>query len=51
MTYKESYMSCQSWDELQEKMKEDIAVAMVINPDRIKVIKSAGEEVLKIKIF
>jgi hypothetical protein len=51
MTYKESYMSCQSWDELKEKMEKDIAVAMVINPDRVKVIKAAGEEVLKVKNF
>lgn len=52
MTYKESYMKCNSLDELTEEVKHDIFVAQTVmgnNPDRINVIKKSAEEVANLK--
>ena len=40
MTYKESYMKCETLKELEEEVKHDIFVAKTMygNPDRVKVI-------------
>ena len=48
MTYKESYMKCNTLEELTEEVKKDIHIAKILlgnNPDRIKVIKESAEEV------
>ena len=52
MTYKESYMKCNSLEELMEEVERDIFVAQTImgnNPDRIKVIKKSAEEIANLK--
>lgn len=53
MTYKEAYMAYETWEELEEAMKKDISTVLIfgLDQDRIKNIKAAGEEVLKIKNF
>jgi hypothetical protein len=45
MTYKESYQKCKSIEELRQEVVKDIAYAQMINPDRMKDIVSACEEV------
>ena len=49
MTYKESYMNCATLAELEKEILTDIVIATRINPDRLKAIKVAGEEVAKLK--
>lgn len=49
MTYKESYMNCKTLQELEEEIKKDISYAQLLNPDRLKYIKTAGEEVANLK--
>lgn len=49
MTYKESYMKCKTLEDLIKEVKNDIATAYIINPDRFKVIKEAFEEVVNLK--
>lgn len=49
MTYKEAYMNCETLEELEEMIKGDIYIAMLINPDRVDVIKKVAEEVANIK--
>jgi hypothetical protein len=46
MTYKEYFMKCETMEELLKEAKEEISFAMVLNPDRVKVIKKAVEEVM-----
>jgi epoxyqueuosine reductase QueG len=46
MTYKEHFMKCETMEELLKEAKEEISFAMVLNPDRVKVIKKAVEEVM-----
>ena len=46
MTYKESFMKCETMEELLKEAKQEIAFAIVLNPDRVKVIKKAVEEVM-----
>lgn len=47
MTYKESYMECTTENELLEKTKKDIEIALLMGSHaRVKVIKQAAEEVL-----
>lgn len=48
MTYLEKYRSCSSWEELKEKMERDITIAAFIyaSPERVDVIKKAGEKVV-----
>ena len=49
MTYKESYMKCETLEDLMKEDKSDIATAYIINPDKIQVIKKAFEEVANLK--
>ena len=50
MTYKESYMQCNTEEEILSSMKADIEVAMYIGSnDRIAYIKKAGEEAINEK--
>ena len=51
MTYKESYMQTTSLKELMEKVEKDCTIALFLigNPDRIKVIENAMNEVIKEK--
>ena len=51
MTYKESYMKCNTLKELEDEVKHDIFVAetMIGNSDRVKVIVQSAEEVANLK--
>ena len=51
MTYKESYMQATSLEDLMEKVKKDSTIALffIRNPDRIKAIENAMNEVIKQK--
>ena len=49
MTYKESYMQCNTYEELEEQVKSDITYAFLINKDRIPIIERALNEVVKEK--
>lgn len=49
MTYKESYMKCNTLEELEKEVKSDVAIAIMINPDRLEVIKRSAEEVANLK--
>ena len=49
MTYKEAYMKCDTLSELKDEIKKDITIAMMLNPDRISIIKRVGEEVANLK--
>ena len=49
MTYKESYMKCNSLKELEKEVSSDIAIALIVNPYRLDVIKKSAEEVANLK--
>lgn len=49
MTYKESYMKCNTLEELEKEVRSDIAIALMVNPDRLDVIKKRAEEVANLK--
>ena len=49
MTYLEAYMKCDTVAQIKEKVKSDIATALIINTDRIKIIKESAEEALNTK--
>ena len=49
MTYKEAYLNCSTFEELEEMVKKDTKIAMVWNPDRIAVIEKSLNEVVKEK--
>lgn len=49
MTYKESYMKCNTPEELKKEVQSDMAIAIMINTDRIEIINEAVEEVCKEK--
>ncbi len=49
MTYEESYMQCKTLKELEEKVKKDVNIARMINPDRLTVIKTISEKVANLK--
>lgn len=49
MTYLESYMKCNTLSELEEEIKHDIIRANLVNPDRLKIIKAAGEKAANLK--
>lgn len=49
MTYKEAYMKCNTLEELEKEIKNDISIARILNPDRLRIIKAAGEEVANLK--
>lgn len=46
MTYLESYKQCNTADELISVVRRDAMIAMMINPDRIKPIEKAMNEVI-----
>lgn len=46
MTYKEYYKQCNALEELEEVVKKDISIALLLNPDRVAVIKRAMNEVV-----
>lgn len=45
MTYEESYRKCKTLEELRKEVVSDLAIAKMINDDRIPVIKKAAEKV------
>ena len=49
MTYKEAYMKCNTLAELEKEIEKDVAIARMLNPDRLRFIKAAGEEVANLK--
>ncbi|MEY8352483.1 hypothetical protein AALB39_03905 [Lachnospiraceae bacterium 54-53] len=49
MTYKEAYMKCETLKELNEMVSKDIKWALVINKDRIDIIKAAAYDVCEEK--
>ena len=44
MTYKESYLKCNSLEEMRKEVVKDLAHAKLTNPDRIKYITEAAEQ-------
>ena len=46
MTYKEYFMKCETMEEFLKEAKQEICFAIVVNPDRLKAIKKAVEEVM-----
>ena len=49
MTYEESYMRCNSLQELEKEVRSDIVTALFVNPDRLDVIKRSAEKVANLK--
>lgn len=45
MTYEESYRKCKTLNELRNEVVNDLAIAKMINDDRISIIKKAAEKV------
>lgn len=45
MTYYESYLKCNTLEELEKEVNSDIIIAQKLNPDRLKIIKEAAEKV------
>ena len=49
MTYKEAYLNCSTFEELEEMVKNDTKIAMFWNSDRVAVIEKVMNEVIKEK--
>ena len=49
MTYKESYMMCDTLEQLEKMIASDIVIAKIINSDRLPIIRAAGAEVANLK--
>lgn len=49
MTYKEAYMGCKTFEELEIMVKKDVKTAMFLNIDRVAIIERAMNEVCKEK--
>ena len=49
MTYRESYMMCDTLEQLEKMIASDIVIAKIINPDRLPIIRASGEEVANLK--
>lgn len=49
MTYKESYLQLKSAEEIMKMANTDMAVAALLNPDRIKIIRESAAEAIKEK--
>ena len=49
MTYREAYMQCKTLKELEDMVDNDIKMAMLINSDRVIVIKEEAEYVANLK--
>lgn len=50
MTYKEYYLTLKSPEDIMTMANADMALACVINPDRIEIIRRSAEEAIKEKI-
>lgn len=49
MTYKEYYLTLNSPEAIMEMANADLALACVINPDRMAIIRQSAEEALREK--
>ena len=49
MTYKEYYLSLQSAEDIMTMANADMALACIINPDRIEIIRRSAEEAINEK--
>lgn len=49
MTYKEYYLTLKSPKDIKAMANADLALACVINPDRMDVIRRSAEEALREK--
>lgn len=49
MTYKEYYLTLKSPEDIMAMANADAALACVMNPDRIEVIRQSAEEAIKEK--
>jgi len=49
MTYKEYYLTLNSPKDIMEMANADLALALVINPDRMEIIRQSAEEALREK--
>lgn len=49
MTYKEYYLTLNSPKDIMEMANADLALACVINPDRMAIIRQSAEEALREK--
>lgn len=51
MTYREKYLKCETKEQLEKMVEDDVFTAVILggNPDRIKVIKEEAEDVANIK--
>ena len=49
MTYKEYYLTLHSPKDIMEMVNADLALACVINPDRMAIIRQSAEEALREK--
>ena len=49
MTYKEYYLTCETIEQLNNAVENDVKIALIYNPDRVNVITKAFEEVYNLK--
>ena len=49
MTYKEYYLTLNSPENIMEMANADLALALVINPDRMEIIRQSAEDALREK--
>ena len=49
MTCKESYLQLNSAEEIMKMANTDMAIAALLNPDRIKIIRESADEAIKEK--
>jgi hypothetical protein len=49
MTYKEYYLTLNSPEDIMTMANADMALACVINPDRMEIIRQSAEEALREK--
>lgn len=49
MTYKEYYLTLNSPDDIKIMANADMALACVVNPDRMGIIRQSAEEAIKEK--
>ena len=49
MTYKEYYLTLKSPEDIKTMANADMAYAVVVSPERIKIIRQSAEEAIKEK--
>lgn len=49
MTYKEYFMQFDSVEKIMKEANQEMAFAAVLNPDRMKMVRQAAEEVINEK--